>query len=171
MAFGGRGIPENVKRSWTAIRDFISAEGSKFSKSLEKSAPLLTGKELPKLIQRAFPITTKRLIVAGKLVKTNPTRQNWGNEDTNPLGPSAACAIPAPDQLNVEYYTTNKGQHWKKSFVGTHGALGGVGWNLNKMGFPSTISKIETDCQTAVAQWMNNGLQSAGLEGVLSPKN
>jgi hypothetical protein len=52
------------------------------------------------------------------------------------------------------------GNHQTKKFKGSHGAVGGVGWK---------DVKEDSDCQTAVAEWMNVAFDSLSLHLAIVP--
>ena len=61
---------------------------------------------------------------------------------------------------NTGRYLAGSGSYERKSFVGSHGALGGVPW-------PDI--KEDTGCVLAVAEWMNKQFESRGLAVTLKP--
>jgi len=61
---------------------------------------------------------------------------------------------------NTGRYLAGSGSYDTKSFVGSHGAVGGVPW-------PDI--KEDTCCVLAVAEWMNKRFESRGLDVTLKP--
>lgn len=136
---GGKGIPGNVKYSRTACRD------------LESSAAKSAIKKYEGTVDSGFG---------------NPMRPGFGRENFNPLT-SDSCGIPgvAPvsvSRANVEL-GRDGGKHHQAYFLASHGAMGGVGWNIQE----------DLIAQKHVAAWMNAGLSEMGLIAKLrsSPAN
>jgi hypothetical protein len=61
---------------------------------------------------------------------------------------------------NTGRYLAGSGSYERKSFVGSHGALGGVPW-------PDI--KEDAGCALAVAEWMNKQFENRGLAVTLKP--
>ena len=61
---------------------------------------------------------------------------------------------------NTGRYLAGSGSYERKSFVGSHGALGGVPW-------PDV--KEDAGCALAVAEWMNKQFENRGLAVTLKP--
>jgi hypothetical protein len=61
---------------------------------------------------------------------------------------------------NTGRYLAGLGRYNTKSFVGSHGAVGGIPW-------PEI--KEDTGCVLAVAEWMNKQFESRGLAVTLKP--
>lgn len=155
LTSGGRGIPANVHFSRAAVRDLNSAAGQAFVKRQEDTIPLVSPESFP-LAMKLHPVIGAAIAIGSVVKADNPVRPGWGNEDVTALDPSARCGIPNEAAgPGAELTTAASGTHYKRAFLGTHGALGGLGWKG---------IKEDLECQVKVARWMNAGFEEAGLK-------
>ena len=124
-----KSIPKNVRFSRIACRSLDLAIVKKYEGALLIKPYNL----LPLATKRDARILEKLPFVGTDPLLGNPIRPEFGTFTVNP------CGI---------------GDHQTKTFMGSHGALGGVGW-----------ADVQEDraCQPAVAAWMNNGFNSLSL--------
>jgi hypothetical protein len=125
-----KSIPQNVRFSRIASRSLDPAIVAKYEGTL-----VIKPYNLLPLATKSNARVLEKLPFVGKdPLLGNPIRPEFGTFIVNP------CGI---------------GDHQTKTFTGSHGALGGVGW--------ADVKPEDKDCQEAVATWMNEAFRSLSL--------
>lgn len=138
LAGYSRGGTAAVVAAQNLSRSGIAVDGLFLFDPVDRSLAMTFG--IPKnvkLSRTVFRDTPK------KLVAKYEDSIGWGQ---NPMRPSFG---------NLDVTPSGSGDHKvKKDCIGSHGALGGVGW--------SHVTE-DGDCQTVIAKWMNEGFGTVKL--------
>jgi hypothetical protein len=143
MCSGGEVIPANVDRAYVAYRSLDADIVARYEATISTGGSPMPDKIGKFSIWNAATLFNPVGAAIEYATNGNPIRPSFGKTATQMAGP--------------RYRQDGKARMVVKTFRGSHGALGGVGWKM---------VKEDLACQEAVAGFMNDAMDAEGLKGV-----
>jgi pimeloyl-ACP methyl ester carboxylesterase len=143
MCSGGEVIPANVRRAYVAYRALDADIVARYEATISAGGAPMPDKIGKFSVWKAATLFNPVGAAIEYVTNGNPIRPTFGKTATQMAGP--------------RFREDGKASMVVKTFRGSHGALGGVGWKM---------VKEDVACQEAVAGFMNDAMDAEGLKGV-----
>jgi hypothetical protein len=143
MCAGGEVIPANVRRAYVAYRSLDADIVARYEGTISAGGAPMPGKIGTFSVWKAATLLHPVDALFDYATTGNPIRPTFGKTATKMAG--------------ARFRQDGKARMVVKTFRGSHGALGGVGWRM---------VKEDMACQEAVAGFMTDAMDGEGLKGV-----